>query len=305
MTEENADIIENLEEILKEDLANLVWSIEAGADEVISDTPCDYFSLSERRVSFSAEALLSQTLPSSSQLSNKDSDKHLTKQLLGSSANIPLTRDSVFTPAPTDEGIKTAREAVKDVKTLEELKTAITSFTACNLKNTAMNTVFADGNKDSKLMLIGEAPGADEDRIGLPFVGQSGQLLDKMLASIGRPRETGFYISNIIPWRPPGNRTPTGAEISLCLPFIEKHIELISPDFLLLLGGTAVSAILDTKESVSFLRGKWHNYTIKTTGKTIPTLVTFHPAYLLRSPLQKRAAWKDLLTLQERINKND
>ena len=272
--------------MIKDDSELLIWNIEAGADEVVSDTPCDYFALSEKGSSFSPEVLVK---PSSASTN---------------SINVSA-RDSSFTPSPTDEGVKTAKSAVKDVETLEDLKNAICSFTACNLKNTAMNTVFADGNKDSKLMLIGEAPGADEDRIGLPFVGQSGQLLDKMFASIGRPRAEGFYISNIIPWRPPGNRTPTYAEIALCLPFIEKHIELVNPDFLVLLGGTAVSAILDTKESVSRLRGRWHSYEIKATGKQIPVLVTFHPAYLLRSPLQKKNAWKDLLFLQERIEKND
>jgi uracil-DNA glycosylase family 4 len=169
------------------------------------------------------------------------------------------------------------------------------------LKKTAINTVFSDGNPKAKVMVIGEAPGADEDRQGLPFVGLSGKLLDRMFASIGLDRTT-IYITNIIPWRPPGNRQPTPSETNLCLPFVERHIELVSPEFLVLVGGTAAKSILQSTEGIMKLRGRWLSYQTSTMQKPIKTLATFHPAYLLRAPGQKRLAWLDLLMLKQALN---
>ncbi len=186
-------------------------------------------------------------------------------------------------------------------KTLEELRQAMASFTGCALKETAMNMVFADGNPKADVMLVGEAPGADEDRLGKPFVGQSGQLLDKALATVKLDR-TRVYISNIIPWRPPGNRPPTTAEIAACQPFIEKHIELISPKVLILLGGVAAKTLLATTEGIVKLRGKWHSYRPTPTSSEIKTMATFHPAYLLRSPGQKAFVWRDLLAVERALN---
>jgi len=150
-------------------------------------------------------------------------------------------------------------------------------------------------------MIIGEAPGADEDKQGKPFVGMSGQLLEKILATIGLSRQTNFYISNIIPWRPPGNRQPTPNEIAICLPFIERHIELIAPKFLLLTGSTSNKALLRAKEGITQLRGQWHIYQTPTTKESIEALTIYHPAYLLRSPLKKREMWKDMLTLKQKL----
>ncbi len=161
--------------------------------------------------------------------------------------------------------------------------------------------VFADGNPQAKVMLVGEAPGADEDRAGKPFVGVNGQLLDRMLASIGLSREENVYISNLINWRPPGNRSPSDAEVALSLPFIQRHIELANPAILVLSGGVAAKALLQTSQGITRLRGKWMEYKSDGMAAPIPVLATFHPAYLLRSPAQKGLAWQDLLKLKERI----
>jgi DNA polymerase len=162
--------------------------------------------------------------------------------------------------------------------------------------------VFADGNPAAKVMVIGEAPGADEDRAGLPFVGVSGQLLDRMLACIGLDRATA-YITNVIFWRPPGNRQPTPAEIAACLPFVERHIELVSPELLVLVGGASAKTILARGEGITKLRGRWHDYESAGMSRPIPAMPTYHPAFLLRQPVLKRDAWRDLLAIQERLKK--
>lgn len=204
-------------------------------------------------------------------------------QIAGSSAGLSFVR-----------GGSSSEEICRDVESLEELRAALEKFEGCPLKATATNLVFSAGNPQASLMFIGEAPGADEDRQGLPFVGMSGQLLDKMLATIGLDR-TKIYISNILPWRPPGNRQPSSSEISMCLPFVRKHIELVKPQILVCVGGTSTKALLDTNEGIMRLRGRWHDC------QGIPTLAIYHPAYLLRSPGQKRYFWKDLLTLQDKL----
>ncbi len=204
----------------------------------------------------------------------------------------------------TSEVAEQALALAAGCSTLEQLKAAIESFDGLAVKKTATQIVFADGEPTAKVMVIGEAPGADEDRQGKPFVGVSGQLLDKILASISLSRapgegQKGVYISNILNWRPPGNRTPTDQEVQIALPFIQKHIELINPDFLILSGGIAAKGLLGSTESISKLRGKFHDVLIN--GKTIPTIATYHPSYLLRTPTQKRAVWQDMLMLQERL----
>lgn len=199
--------------------------------------------------------------------------------------------------------LEDAQKLASDAKTLTDLKIAIESFEGCALKHTAMNTVFADGNPAADIMLIGEAPGADEDRQGLPFVGGSGQLLDKMLHAIGKNRQDDYYIANVIPWRPPGNRPPTKEETALCLPFIARHIELKKPKVLIFVGATAAKTLLETKEGMSKLRGKWFDYTVG--DLTIPATVLFHPSYLIRSPGQKKHAWEDLLKIKKSILSQD
>lgn len=190
------------------------------------------------------------------------------------------------------------RDPVASLSTLGALRSFVENFDGCALKRTAQNTVFSDGCAESSVMLVGEAPGAEEDRQGKPFVGRSGKLLDAMLAAIDLDRRS-VYIANVVPWRPPGNRVPTPEEVALCLPILEKHVALVRPKVLLLLGNTASKALLRTKEGVTRLRGRVHSYQNPYLSGPIQTIVTFHPAYLLRSPLQKREAWHDLLTLKK------
>jgi DNA polymerase len=200
--------------------------------------------------------------------------------------------------APEDAALL-AREQAKHAQSLEELEAILASFDGCALKFSAKNLAFADGNPAGRVMLVGEAPGADEDRIGKPFMGRSGQLLDRMLAAIGLDR-SHVYIANVVPWRPPGNRTPTPQEITICKPFITRQIELASPDFLICLGGPAAQNLLDVKDGILRTRGRWFDY--KTAdGRTIRALPTLHPAYMLRQPLQKRLGWRDFSLLRRAL----
>lgn len=219
---------------------------------------------------------------------------------------LPTTKSSSFSPKEITVMKKASlnevtNEKVQACQNLEELRNVMLNFNGCALKLTATNTVFSDGNPDAKIMVIGEAPGADEDIQGKPFVGLSGRLLDKMFATIGLSRATNLYITNIIPWRPPGNRQPTTQEIIQCLPFVRRHIELINPDVLILVGGVSAKTILDTSEGIMKLRGKWHDYSSPGLEKPIKCFATYHPAYLLRSPGQKAQVWQDLLKIQETL----
>ena len=200
-------------------------------------------------------------------------------------------------PAP-DEATMAARDAAKRVATLDELRAVLDRFEGCALKATATQLVFADGNPQARLMFVGEAPGRDEDIEGLPFVGRSGKLLDRMLAAIGLDR-TSVYIANIVPWRPPGNRTPTPQESQICLPFISRQIELADPDILVCLGGPSAQTLLGIKEGITKTRGRW--FTFNTGKREIRAMPTFHPAFLLRSPLQKRFAWRDFLAVKKAL----
>jgi len=189
---------------------------------------------------------------------------------------------------------------LEDIASLDELALFIKKSDICKLAEQSVNMIFSDGNPKAKIMLIGEAPGAEEDRLGKPFVGAAGQLLDKMLAAIKLDRKS-VYITNVIPWRPPKNRTPSTEEVLQCLPFIQRHIEIIEPKIIVLLGGTAAKAILATLLGIMKLRGKWHEYKSLKMKKSIPTLATFHPAFLLRSPSYKKQSWNDLQMLQKKI----
>ncbi|UPY39050.1 uracil-DNA glycosylase [Sediminicoccus sp. KRV36] len=184
---------------------------------------------------------------------------------------------------------------------LEELRAAMAEFTGSPLRETATNLVFSDGILGAPVMVIGEAPGAEEDRLGKPFVGASGQLLDRMFASIGMSRARDLYITNILPFRPPGNRTPTDAEIALFLPFVLRHIALARPRLLVLAGGVAAKGLLQSRDGITRLRGRWHQVSILD-AKVLNAMPTLHPAYLLRNPIAKRDAWADLLMLQRDMN---
>ncbi len=248
-------------------LADLEWQYHAGADEALGE----------------AAGLTGW---------GKSETRSQPKQAAKATSDAPAPKSvAVAHPSPS---------LLAPATTLEELRNALLNFNGCALKQTAMNLVFADGNPNASIMLVGEAPGEDEDRQGKPFVGVSGQLLDRMLAPIGLNRES-VYISNVIFWRPPGNRSPTDAEIAACLPFVERHIALIKPKILVLLGGVAAKTMLRSKDGITRIRGKWVDYKISGhDGVSIPCLPIYHPAYLLRQPAAKRQAWNDFLSLKTR-----
>jgi DNA polymerase len=211
-------------------------------------------------------------------------------------AAMPVAR-SEAAPAP-EVAIQSAREAARTAPSLEVLRAMLEQFDGCALKSTATRLVFADGNPQARIMFVGEAPGREEDIEGLPFVGRSGQLLNRMIAAIGLNRSNA-YIANVIPWRPPGNRTPTPQETQICLPFIQRQIELVNPDVLVTLGNPSTQTLLATREGIMKTRGKWFDY--DTGSRIIRALPTFHPAYLLRSPSYKRLAWQDLRAIAKAL----
>jgi DNA polymerase len=253
----------------------LQFLIDSGADEILADAPVDRFQ--------TAPPPLPQPAVSA---------PGITRQ-----APPPILRHP---PALQDLGAATrsARALAEAADTLEALRAAMMSFEGCGLKATANSLVFAGGNPQARVMFVGEAPGSDEDRQGVPFVGRSGQLLDKMLAAIGLDR-TKAYISNIIPWRPPGNRTPTAEEAAVCVPFIKRHIALVRPEVLVCLGATPAKHLLGVETGITRLRGTWMQYSED--GLDIAVLPTFHPAYLLRTPASKKQAWADLLALKGKL----
>jgi uracil-DNA glycosylase family 4 len=257
----------------------LAWQIEAGADEAIAETPSD--RLAPPRPAPEAARASARPPP-----------------------HVLATRPPAALLAP-GTAVGAAREAAAAAPTLEALRAAVEAFEGCALKETATNTVFADGVPDAPIMFVGEAPGADEDRLGRPFVGVSGQLLDRMIAAIGLSRGVNAYITNILFWRPPGNREPSSEEIALCLPFVMRHIELVRPKVLVFLGGPSAKTLLGRAEGITRLRGKWHEF--RTEGMLargeppIAAMATFHPAYLLRTPSAKREAWRDLLAMRLRL----
>jgi DNA polymerase len=257
--------------------AILRWHLDAGADEAVLDAPVDRF------------ASTSVAPPSAREAATQPHEAPPPP-----SPAAPPVQARPAPPGP-GEAERSAREIAAAAQSLEQLRAAMEAFEGCALKRTASRLVFADGNPQAKVMLVGEAPGADEDRQGLPFVGRSGQLLDRMLAAIGLDRGQ-VYIANVIPWRPPGNRTPTPQETAICLPFIRRQIELAAPEILVCLGNPATQTLLGIRDGIVRSRGIWRDYDCA--GRTIRALPTFHPAYLLRQPAQKRLAWRDLRTLK-------
>lgn len=199
---------------------------------------------------------------------------------------------------PNESAVESARDAARNVSTLDELRACLDGFDGCNLRLTAKNLVFADGNPQARVMFVGEAPGRDEDLQGKPFVGRSGQLLDRMLKAIGLDRSDA-YIANVVPWRPPGNRTPTPQETEICKPFIMRQIELVNPDILVFLGSASAKTLLGTQEGIRKLRGRWMKFS--TGSAEISCVATYHPAYLLRSPLEKRQSWQDFQSIKKKL----
>jgi uracil-DNA glycosylase family 4 len=218
--------------------------------------------------------------------------------------NISSNDDSNLKFIPIDELISIAKKIAKNCKTLEELKIAVEKFEGCNLKKMATNTVFCDGNPQSKIMVIGEAPGNHEDLKGIPFCGDSGNMLNEMLMSINLKRENDFYLTNVIFWRPPGNRRPTDEELAICRPFVERHIALFAPKIIILVGSTAMSAILGLKDPITKIRGEILDYQVDFLTSPSKIFTIFHPSFLMRQPMKKKLVWQDMLTLEKFI-KND
>lgn len=256
----------------------LRFYLEAGVDAVLSDEPVN-------RLAGDEPTPAPQALPP--------------PPPAAAAANAAPAAPAVAMAPPAPEvAAMAAREAAGAARTLEELRGLLERFDGCALKATATQLVFSAGNPEANIMFVGEAPGRDEDLAGEPFVGRSGKLLDLMMGAIGLDRRSA-YIANIIPWRPPGNRTPTPQETQICLPFIRRQIELVDPDVLVCLGNPSSQGILGTKEGIMRTRGRWMDYDTDT--RTIRAMATFHPAYLLRSPAYKRLAWQDFRAIRKAL----
>jgi DNA polymerase len=247
----------------------LNWLVEAGADEAVAAEPINRLAA---------------------------------KPVAGAVAPMPASAPRPAPPAAlplAGDMIGDAQAAAASATSLAELKAALEAFDGCGLKRTATNTVFADGVAGGGIMLIGEAPGRDEDRVGKPFVGRAGQLLDKMLASIGLDRASNAYITNVINWRPPDNRDPTPEEAASCLPFLRRHIELADPQLIILLGAVAARHVVGISDGIMKLRGRWLEYRVG--SSMVPLMPTLHPAYLLRQPAHKKLAWRDLQAVRDKM----
>jgi DNA polymerase len=252
-------------------LGTLTWLVEAGADEAIGEAPVNRLA---------APAPAAQTLTPIRTANPAPPPPKAIPQVMG-------------------DAVSNAQALAAGASSLAELKAAMEGFDAGALKRGATNTVFADGAPQGRIMFIGEAPGRDEDRSGKPFVGRAGQLLDKMLASIGLDRTHNAYITNVINWRPPDNRDPTPEEAAMCLPFLRRHIELADPLLIVLLGAVAARHVMGISEGIMKSRGRWLEYRVG--ERMVPVMPTLHPAYLLRQPAHKKLAWRDLQALAIRM----
>jgi len=255
-------------------VALLRWYVEMGADEAIDEQPTDQLAPPPTPPT---RAPLPQGTPPAA-------------------VSVPASLAESL-----GEAAQSARRLAASAETVEGLRALVAQFDGCSLKSTATNMVFVDGNPGGPVMIIGEAPGADEDRIGRPFVGRAGQLLDRMLAAVGLDRGN-VLVTNVVYWRPPGNRTPTAAEIASCLPFVFRLIALVRPKVLVLSGGTAAGALLPQGQGITQLRGRWFDLAVPGLDQPVPTLPMFHPSFLLRTPERKREAWRDLLSLRTRLD---
>ncbi len=315
--------------------ALLDFYTESGVDCLLGDQPVDWFELSERQ---SAQRRQDQASAPGIRQNTHQNTHHAGHEGMQSGRQAPATGTPVPAAArapmqahagqgpagqapvpgnapgngpgnmpaasgptaviPDHEIVATARDMAASAATLEDLRACLEAFDGCNLKLTAKKLVFSDGNPSAKLMFVGEAPGRDEDLQGKPFVGRSGQLLDRMLAAIGLDRSSA-YIANVVPWRPPGNRTPTPQETEICRPFITRQIELVDPDVLVFLGAASAKTLLGVQDGIRKMRGRWMTY--EAAGRQISAIATYHPAYLLRSPLEKRLSWRDFMEVKSRL----
>ncbi len=300
-----------------EALALLEWQIAMGADEAIGEVARDWFSAApatepvEPRIDPSPAGPLPDALPYAVEgrvgaLPPRARDGGAAVATRSRPAAADTSTPTLVSPPAAlakspAEAAQSARLLASEAQTIEALAGLVDNFELCPLKRTATNTVFMDGNPAARIVIVGEAPGAEEDRTGRPFVGRAGQLLDRMLAAIELDR-TQVQITNVIYWRPPGNRKPTAAETAACLPFVLRHIALARPRVLVLAGGTAASTLLPVTDGITRLRGRWFELAVPGLAAPVPTLPMFHPAFLLRTPERKREAWRDLLALRARLD---
>ena len=273
-------------------IAMLVWQLDMGIDEALLDDP------QADAVPLRLDQLLAVAKPAS--------DRGVSQTVMGGAAPHPSDAVKMANPAlvnsgavPPKDKINADGAALAGITSLADLQSGLAKLDDCPLKHTASNLCFADGNPGARLMIIGEAPGRDEDRMGVPFVGADGQLLDKMIASIGLDRAS-VYLTNLLPWRPPGNRNPTDEETAMLLPWLFRHVQLARPEFVLLLGGAAAKLVLGSHDGIMKLRGRWRDVDFGD-GVPRPVMTSLHPAYLLRSPAQKRLAFHDLLLVAKRL----
>lgn len=272
-------------------LATLAWLVACGADEAIEAAPRDRLSRGQETPEPARQVEPARPGPAETAMAEKPPPD----------SQPQMWPEEAPPPASPDAAVASAQRMAADAHNIEELRAALLAFEGCPLKATATNLCMFDGNPNAQVMIIGEAPGAEEDRQGLPFVGAAGQLLDRMLSHIGLDRSS-VYITNLLFWRPPGNRSPTAAEMTACMPFLERQIELIDPAFLLLLGGSSAKTLLARQEGILKLRGRWAHYQHAGMVRPVPAMPTLHPAYLLRQPAQKRLAWRDLLTFSHALS---
>lgn len=278
----------------------LLWYAEAGVDEAIGETPLDRYALSEDQARRRAEraaapppAAASRSVPASAAASAP------------ASARAPAAARPAEPPRAALADVphaarQTATHVAGQAHSVDELKAALMAFDGCPLKTTATHTVFADGNPHAPLMIIGDVPEDEDDRTGIPFMGREGDLLNKMLSSIGRDRPS-CYMTNVVPWRPPGKRPPTASELAVCLPFLERHIEIVQPRVLLLLGELPARSLYARAVSINRVRGQWHEHGTPGLSHPVPVIATLHPRFLLQQPKHRRLAWQDMLDLKERL----
>ena len=284
----------------------LEYYVAAGVDCALEDEPQDRFAESAKALAEGlAKRSKSATIPVAPSIDGKiigdGGPSNHTSPVAASRGfdEAPARPVQRVEKVPVEEIVAAAQALAKNARTLEELQAALSSFDGCNLKRLAKNTVFGDGNPKAKIMVVGEAPGRDDEYYGLPFSGPSGQFLNQMLGSIGLDR-TSVYFAHIVPWRPPGELRPTANVTKMCRPFVERQIELVDPDILVLVGEAATKTLTGQSENIVQLRGRWTTY--KCNDRDMLTMPIFHPEYLLKAPAQKRLAWQDLLTIKRKLN---
>jgi uracil-DNA glycosylase len=279
--------------------AILAFYVEAGVDAVLREEPVDCFAGDAAPVPAPVRSG-APAVPVRAPRSVSDAMEPMRGSPLagGSMARATAVPAQSDAPLSTDAAVMAARDLARSAASLHDLRALLEGFEGCGLRKTAKQLVFAAGNPQARVMFVGEAPGREEDLEGLPFVGRSGQLLDRMMAAIGLDRSNA-YIANVIPWRPPGNRTPTPQETQTCLPFTLRQIELADPDILVCLGGPSAQTLLDIKDGIRKSRGRWHAH--HTGTREIRAIATFHPAYLLRNPIEKRFVWRDFLAIKKAL----